>query len=69
MSRASEYILKAENYAMAAKMAEGQKRLALLGAAAYWRNRAFELRLEGLRRFQMAGKGVEDTGKPSGLAD
>jgi hypothetical protein len=68
MSRAFEYLLKAENYALAAKMAEGRKRMALLGAAAYWRNRAFDARMGGLRRPGDLSEGAESASKPGGLA-
>lgn len=69
MSRAFEYLLKAENYALAAKMAEGRKRMALLGAAAYWRNRAFDARLGGLRRPGDLGEEAETPSRSGGLAD
>ena len=52
MSRAFDYLLKAENYALAAKMAEGRKRMAFLAAAAYWRNRAFDVRMERFRHLR-----------------
>jgi hypothetical protein len=66
MSRAFEYLLKAENYALAAKMAEGRKRMALLGAAAYWRNRAFDVRMGRLQQLrespdsETTGQGTAD---------
>lgn len=46
MLSASECLLKAENYTFAAKMSdEGRDRMALLSAAAYWRNKAFDLQM------------------------
>jgi hypothetical protein len=41
----TECLLKAENYAVAARMAPDGTRMALLEQAAMWRNRAFELRM------------------------
>jgi hypothetical protein len=41
----TECLLKAENYAMAARMAPDGKRMVLLEQAAMWRKRAFELRM------------------------
>jgi hypothetical protein len=69
MSRASEYLLKAENYAMAAKMAEGQKRLAFLGAAAYWRNKAFQAQMDGFRRLHHADDQIEPASNAVRVAD
>ena len=41
----TECLLKAENYAVAARMAQGGKRIVLLEQAALWRRRAFELKM------------------------
>ena len=51
----TECLLKAENYAVAARMAPGGERMILLEQAAMWRKRAFELRMlrfEHLREIQ-----------------
>jgi len=58
MLSASECILKAENFAMAAKMAEGRKRMALLGAAAFWRNRALDQQMERFRHLRETADSV-----------
>jgi hypothetical protein len=62
MSRAFEYLLKAENYALAAKLAEGRKRMAFLAASAYWRNRAFDARVGGPTRLASADQKSEHVG-------
>ena len=51
----TECLLKAENYAVAARMAQDGERIALLERAALWRRRAFELkmlRFEHLREIE-----------------
>jgi hypothetical protein len=51
----TECLLKAENYAVAARMAADGDRMAFLEQAALWRRRAFEmhmLRFEHLREIQ-----------------
>jgi hypothetical protein len=53
-----ECILKAENFAMAAKMAEGRKRMALLGAAAFWRNRALDQQMERFKHLRETADSV-----------
>lgn len=58
MLSVSECLLKAENLALAARMAEGRKRLALMGAAAFWRNRAFELRMQRFRHLRETADSV-----------
>ncbi len=60
MLSVSECILKAENFAMAAKMAEGRKRMALLGAAAFWRNRALDQQMERFRRLRETADSVSE---------
>ena len=67
MTTPSECLLKAENYAFAATMAEGRKRRALLGAAAFWRNRAFQMQLQRFKRLRMPD-GKEEPGG-AGMAD
>jgi hypothetical protein len=65
----SECLLRSENYALAAKMTEGKKRLALLAAAAYWRNRAFALRMEGFRHLRETCESVQTASGRHGAAD
>ncbi len=63
MLSASECLLKAENCTFAASMSEeGQERLVFLGAAAYWRNKAFDLQMERFRHLRE----VAESEKPSG---
>ena len=52
MLSASECLLKAENYILAASMAEGRERWLLFGAAAYWRNKAFDLQMERFHKLR-----------------
>ena len=53
MLSASECLLKAENYSLAASLSDqGGERMVLLGAAAYWRNQAFELQMERFRHLR-----------------
>jgi len=51
----SECLLKADNYAIAARLADETTRMGLLEQAAIWRRRAFEfqmLRFEHLKEIQ-----------------
>lgn len=62
MLSASECLLKAENYSFAASLSEeARDRMVLLGAAAYWRNRAFDLQME---RFQHLREVAEEETPP-----
>jgi hypothetical protein len=64
MLSASECLLKAENYSLAASLSEqGGERMVLLGAAAYWRNQAFDLQME---RFRHLREVAESEGLPAG---
>jgi hypothetical protein len=64
MLSASECLLKAENYTFAATMSsEGQERMVLLGAAAYWRNKAFDLQMERFRHLREVAEGEMPPGK------
>ena len=63
MLTATECLLKAENYELAARMAPEGRRMALLEQAALWRKRAFELqmlRFEHLREIPESGRGLAD---------
>ena len=60
---ASECLLKAENYELAARLAPEGRRMALLEQAAIWRKRAFEfqmLRFEHLREIRDGEPGMAD---------
>lgn len=65
-----ECLLQAENFAMAASMAEGESRLIMLEQAALWRRRSYELqmlRFEHLRECPAsAGEAGPD---PRGIAN
>ncbi len=66
MLSVSECLLKAENYAMAAGMAaSSREKMALLAAAAHWRNKGFDLQME---RFRHLRKTAENE-TPPGQAD
>lgn len=69
MLTASDCLLKAENYGVAAKMAEGRKRRVMLAAAAYWRNRAFNLRMERFRRLRETSESVKAASDKQDMAD
>jgi hypothetical protein len=45
MLSSSECLLQAENYAIAASMADEESRIPLLEQSALWRRRAFELQM------------------------
>lgn len=63
----TECLLQAENYTIAASLAEGETRIEMLEMATIWRRRAYELqmlRFEHLREHQ--GEGGPD---PRGMAD
>ena len=64
----SECLLRSENYAIAAKMAVGKKRIALLAAAAYWRNRAFDMRMERFKRLSETSASVKTAADGKGMA-
>ena len=55
----SECLLQAENYAIAASMADDEGRMAMLEQAALWRRRAFELQM---LRFEHLREVDEDAG-------
>jgi hypothetical protein len=55
----TECFLKAENYALAARMAPDGERMALLEQASMWRKRAFDMRM---LRFEHLREIPEDDG-------
>jgi hypothetical protein len=61
MLTASECLLKADNYELAARLAPEGRRMGLLEQAAMWRKRAFELqmlRFEHLREIRDGKPGL-----------
>jgi hypothetical protein len=71
MLTSRECLLQAENFAIAASMAEGETRLIMLEQAALWRRRAHELhmlRFEHLREHNVGPEG-EAGPDPRGMAD
>ena len=63
----SECLLKAENFAVAARLANDEERMALLEESALWRQRAFELQM---LRFEHLKELSDEVGAdPRGLAD
>lgn len=67
----SECLLKAENYAVAARLADDRSRMPLLEQAAKWRRWAFELqmlRFEHLKEIQDI-EGPDEGPDPSGMAN
>jgi hypothetical protein len=63
MLSASECLLKAENFTFAASMSEeGRDRLVLLGAAVYWRNKAFDLQMERFQHLRDVAEGEMSAG-------
>jgi hypothetical protein len=53
----TEWLLKAENYELAARMAPEGERMALLEQAAIWRKRAFELQMLRFEHLREIGDG------------
>jgi hypothetical protein len=67
----TECLLQAENFAIAASMAEGETRLIMLEQSALWRRRAHELqmlRFEHLKEHNVGSEG-EAGPSPRGIAD
>jgi len=63
----SECLLKAENFAVAARLADDEERMSLLEESALWRQRAFELQM---LRFEHLKELADETGEDrDGLAD
>jgi hypothetical protein len=63
----SECLLKAENYAVAARLADDEERMSLLELSVLWRQRSFELRM---LRFEHLKELADETGPdPRGIAD
>jgi hypothetical protein len=63
----SECLLKAENYAVAARLADDEERIALLEMSALWRQRSFELQM---LRFEHLKELADEYGPdPRGIAD
>jgi hypothetical protein len=62
----SECLLQAENYAIAASMADDETRMTMLEQAAMWRRRAFELQM---LRFEHLREVDPNAPNHGGLAD
>jgi hypothetical protein len=66
----TECLLQAENFAVAASMAEGETRLIMLEQSALWRRRANELQMLRFEHLREHDTGTGEAGPSSrGIAD
>jgi len=63
----SECLLKAENYEIAARLADDQERMALMEMAAMWRQRSFELQMLRFEHLKELSDEIGDD--PRGMPD